>query len=234
MVPVPILIIIPTYNERGSLGPAVEGVLAAGDCAVLVVDDASPDDTGRLADELASEYGGRMQVLHRAGPPGLGRAYLEGLRAALRSPAQVIGQMDADLSHDPAQLPALVAATQAADLVIGSRYVGGADLRRWSAGRRLLSGLGNFYVRSCLRLPIRDCTSGFRVWRRSALERLPLERMRSHGHAFLAESTYLAHRLGQRIVELPVAFARRRRGASKLGLRSLLEFLWLPWSLRRL
>ena len=160
------LVIVPTYNERENLPKLVPQLLEIPDLRVLVVDDGSPDGTGMLADQLASESNGRVSVMHRVGPRGLGRAYLDGIRQALETDADIICQMDADLSHQPGQLIAMLDAVQDFDLVIGSRYVPGGQIVNWPLRRRLLSAGANAYIRLICSLTVRDCTSGFRCWRR--------------------------------------------------------------------
>ena len=225
------VVIVPTYNERPNLAPLVDALLRIGELRVLVVDDGSPDGTGEEADRLAAASRGRVSVVHRAGPRGLGRSYIEGMRAALGSEATHVCHMDADFSHDPADLPRLLDASAAADLVLGSRYVPGGQLRNWPVHRLALSAFANRYVRAITRLPIRDCTSGFRCWRRALLERLPLDRIRSDGYAFHVEMAWEAHVAGGRIAEVPIVFVERREGASKMSGRVIAESALLPWRL---
>jgi len=167
------LVIVPTYNERANLPVLVGALMAQPNVRLMVVDDQSPDGTGQLADELARQHPGRIQVLHRTTQRGLGRSYIDGIKLAIREPVDVLCQMDADLSHDPRHLPALIAAAGSADVVIGSRYVPGGAVRNWPLRRRILSRFANFYIRSITRLHARDCTSGYRCWRRTALAALP-------------------------------------------------------------
>jgi len=225
------LVIIPTYNERDNLPVLVRRLLDAGDLRILVVDDASPDKTGDLADTIATASGGRVSVLHRTGPRGLGRSYVDAMRWALESEATHICQMDADLSHDPADIPRLLSAAEGADLVIGSRYVPGGRIENWPARRLLLSAFANRYVRLITGLRINDCTSGFRCWRRDALQRLPLERITSDGYAFLVELAWEAAAAGCRVVEVPITFVERKQGTSKLSGRVVAESALLPWRL---
>jgi dolichol-phosphate mannosyltransferase len=227
-----VLVIVPTFNERDALPELAPRVLAHEGYRLLVVDDDSPDGTGRIADDLAREHPGRVDVLHRHGPRGLGRSYGDGIRRALDSDAAVIAQMDADLSHDPAYLPSLVAATADADLAIGSRYLNGVSVVNWPLRRLALSTAANHYVRLVTGMPIRDATSGFRCWRRSALERIPLDRLHAEGYAHTIEFAYAAYRFGCRITEVPIVFVERRVGRSKLDRRSFTEALWMPWWLR--
>src|SRR6476619_5839193 len=176
------LVVIPTYNERANLPVLVAGLMQHAGVRVLVVDDQSPDGTGAVADALASDYPGRISVLHRTGKKGFGRSYIDGLRQALSEPVDVLCQMDADLSHDPRHLPDLIAAADHADVVIGSRYVPGGAIVNWPLRRRLLSRFANVYIRGVTRLSARDCTSGYRCWRHSALAALPLDRFISDGY----------------------------------------------------
>ncbi len=225
------LVIVPTYNERENLPALARQVLAFPTYRLMVVDDASPDGTGDLADDLAREFPGRVDVLHRTGKRGLGRSYVEGMQRALQSDAVVICQMDADFSHDPKYLPDLVAATDRYDLVIGSRYLHGISVVNWPLRRLILSTFANAYVRAITRLDLRDCTAGFRCWRREALERIPLERIASDGYAFVVELTYEARRRGCRIGEVPIVFVERRVGASKMSSGVLAESALMPWRL---
>ncbi len=225
------LVIVPTYNERGNLPKLVEGLLVTPDLEILVVDDGSPDGTGRVADDLAAAHPRRISVLHRTGPRGLGLSYIAGMRIALERGAPVVLQMDADLSHDPGAVPRLVSAAADADLVIGSRYVAGGQIENWSSHRRLLSAFANRYVRAVTGLRVRDCTSGFRCWRRDALARMPLDRILSDGYSFLVELTWEAAVTGCRIREEPITFVERREGTSKISARTLVESALLPWRL---
>jgi dolichol-phosphate mannosyltransferase len=225
------VVIIPTYNERPNLERLVAELMRIEDLHVLVVDDASPDGTGTEADRLAATNGGRVSVLHRAGARGLGLSYIDGMQAVLRTEATHICQMDADFSHDPADIPRLLTASAEADLVIGSRYVAGGELRNWPAHRVALSRFANLYVRSITRLPVRDCTSGFRCWRRELLGRLPLDRVVSDGYAFQVEMAWQAYHAGGQITEVPIVFVERRQGASKMSGGVIVESMLLPWRL---
>ena len=225
------LVIVPTYNERANLVPLLERLLAIPDLRVLIVDDASPDGTGQIADAYAAANRARVQVLHRTGKRGLGLSYIDGMYVALRTDATHICQMDADLSHDPADVPRLLHAAEQADFVIGSRYVAGGRIENWPLHRRMLSTFANRYIRAITRLAIRDCTSGFRCWRREALERLPLASIRSDGYAFIVELAWEASRAGLRCTEVPITFVERREGASKLSSGVIMESAIVPWRL---
>ncbi len=226
------LVLIPTYNERENLPHIVRGVLAHAGTEVLVIDDGSPDGTGAVADGLAREHAGRVSVMHRSGARGLGRSYLDGFRAALQTRADLVCQMDADLSHDPQFLPAMMAAAGAgAGLVIGSRYRAGGRVENWPLHRKMLSAFANSYIRAVTGLRVRDCTSGYRCWRREALARVPLDAIASDGYSFLVEVTFHAARAGVSIAEVPIVFVERRLGASKLSSSVLVESLITPWRL---
>jgi dolichol-phosphate mannosyltransferase len=226
-------LVLPTYNEADNVGPitaAVREQLPDGS-RILVVDDNSPDGTGRIADRLAAADPG-LEVLHRAEKEGLGPAYVAGFGHALERGAQVVVQMDADFSHDPAHLPALIAAAADADLVIGSRYVSGGGVTEWGALRRLLSRGGSWYARTILGVPVRDLTGGFKCFRRDLLERLSLTGFQTAGFGFQVEVTYRAARAGARVSEVPILFRDRRVGASKMSSRIVLEALWRVLELR--
>ena len=226
------LVVVPTYNERDNLPLLVQGVLAHEGFRILVVDDGSPDGTGAVADSFAAAHPERIEVMHRTGPRGLGRSYVDGLRHALRSDAELIFQMDADLSHNPEYLPALAAAAADYDVVIGSRYLNGVSVVNWPLRRIFLSTFANRYIRFVTRLTPTDCTSGFRCWRREALARIPLDRVASAGYAFLVEMLFRAAENGSRIGEVPIIFVERRQGQSKVSRAVLLESLATPWRLR--
>jgi dolichol-phosphate mannosyltransferase len=226
------LVLIPTYNERENLPILVADVLAVPGTEVMVLDDQSPDGTGAVADALAVQYPGRVRVLHRTGQRGLGVSYLEGFRHAIASDADLVCQMDADLSHDPKYLPAMIqVATDGADLVIGSRYLNGISVVNWPLRRIILSSFANFYIRTVTGLALRDITTGYRCWRRTSLAKLPLEKIVSEGYAFLLDVTFMAAGAGLRIVESPIIFIERRQGASKLSSGVLIESLFTPWKL---
>lgn len=227
-----VLVIIPTYNELDNLPVITRQILDTYPYRILVVDDNSPDGTGRLADELAVCYPGRLEVLHRTGRRGLGLSYVDGFRHALATDADLICQMDADLSHDPKYLPDLIAAVEHRfDVVLGSRYLNGVSVVNWPLRRIMLSSFANVYVQAITGLGTRDTTSGFRCWRREALARLGLDRFLSQRYAFMVETIFEAARLGCRIGETPIIFVERRRGASKMSFRVLLESMVLPWRL---
>ncbi|MET0167192.1 MAG: polyprenol monophosphomannose synthase [Vicinamibacterales bacterium] len=225
------IVIVPTYNERDNLDPLIRALLRTPDIDVLVVDDGSPDGTGQLADTIAAGSSGRVSVLHRTGTRGLGRSYVDGMRLAVQTDVTAICQMDADFSHNPADIPRLISQASSADLVIGSRYIPGGRIENWSRRRIVLSTFANRYVRAITRLQPQDCTSGFRCWRRDALLRLPLDRIASSGYAFQVEMAWEATAAGCPIVEVPITFVERRQGVSKLSWRIMLESMLLPWRL---
>jgi dolichol-phosphate mannosyltransferase len=218
---------LPTYDERENLEPmlrALRGVLGPDD-RVLVIDDSSPDGTGELADRLAAELD-FVDVLHRPRKEGLGPAYLAGFQRALDAGAQLLVEMDCDFSHDPADVPRLLAAAEDADLVLGSRYVPGGGVENWGLVRRLISAGGSLYARLLLGVPVRDLTGGFKVFRREVLEAIPLDRVHSRGYAFQIELTYRALRRGFRVVEVPIRFVDREVGGSKMSRAIVLEAIW--------
>jgi dolichol-phosphate mannosyltransferase len=225
------LVLIPTYNERDNLPVLVADVMKIPGTEVLVIDDQSPDGTGQIADALGLEYPGRVSVMHRTGRRGLGVSYLDGFRHAVGTTADLVVQMDADRSHDPQYLPAMIEAAAAADLVVGSRYLHGISVVNWPLRRIILSTFANTYIRTVTGLGVRDCTTGYRCWRRDALARLPLDRIVSEGYAFVVEVTFLAASVGLRITESPIIFIERREGASKLSSGILFESLLTPWRL---
>ncbi len=228
-----VLVLIPTYNERDNLPVLVRQVMAHAGYRVMVIDDGSPDGTGEVADALTREFPGRVEVLHRTGRRGLGRSYIDAMTLATRGTADLVCQMDADLSHDPQYLPAMVAEAEGgADLVIGSRYLQGVSVVNWPLHRLVLSTFANRYIRAVTGLPVTDCTSGYRVWRREAIARIPLDRIVSDGYAFLVEMLFEAHRRGCRVSEVPIVFVERRVGQSKLHAAVLLESLVTPWRVR--
>ncbi|HET7566412.1 MAG TPA: polyprenol monophosphomannose synthase [Gaiellaceae bacterium] len=216
------LVCLPTYNERGNLERLVRALLPLG-VRVLVVDDASPDGTGEVADRLAEELAA-VSVLHRERKEGLGPAYVAGFRAALATDAEFVLEMDSDWSHDPADVPRLIAACeQGADLALGSRYVDGGGTENWGLGRRLISAGGSLYARVLLGVGVRDLTGGFKCYRRETLQRLELDRIRSRGYMFQVETTYRVIRDGGRVVEVPIRFSDREIGSSKMSRAIVLE-----------
>jgi dolichol-phosphate mannosyltransferase len=229
-------LILPTYNEAENVGPIVRAARAQLRDAdrILVVDDNSPDGTGALADELAGEVPG-VEVLHRPGKQGLGRAYLAGFAHALDRGAELVLEMDADFSHDPADLPRLIDAAEngGADLVLGSRYVEGGSVSDWGLLRRLVSRGGSWYARRVLGVTVRDLTGGFKCFRRSVLEALDLNAVHADGYGFQIELTYRTIKGGFRVVELPIVFRDRRVGESKMNARIALEAVWKVPALRR-
>ncbi len=229
-----ITIILPTYNEAENLPRLVSALFSLPlDISVLVVDDNSPDGTGKIADDLVSRHPGKFYVLHRTGKLGLRSAYMEGFQKAFELGAFAVVQMDADFSHDPAVLPEMARQMAANDVVIGSRYIKGGSLDdRWPAWRKALSSFGNFYARTILRSPLHDMTTGFRMWRREALQAMPLDRIRSSGYIFLVEMAYVASLMGFRIAEVPIHFADRRWGKSKMSLKIQLEAAMRIWDVK--
>jgi dolichol-phosphate mannosyltransferase len=219
------LIIIPTYNEAENLSPLLQAIFSYAPLTdVLIVDDHSPDGTGELADELQKKDM-RVHVLHRSGKLGLGTAYLAGFKFALAHGYEAAFEMDADFSHDPRYLPDFLRAIEDADVVIGSRYIVGGDTPNWSALRRLISGSGNIFARLMLGIPVHDCTSGFRCYRRRVLESIDLDAVQSHGYAFQVELTYRVMMQGFQMVETPIVFMDRRCGKSKMSHAIILEAL---------
>jgi dolichol-phosphate mannosyltransferase len=223
----PAWLVLPTYNEADNLEPLVAAALAnlPADARVLVVDDNSPDGTGKIADRLAAADE-RIEVLHRPHKEGLGPAYLAGFRRALDAGAAFVLEMDSDFSHDPADLPRLLAAAADADLAIGSRYVGGGEVENWTPLRKAISRGGSVYARTVLGLSVQDLTGGFKCFRRQVLEAIPLESVSSRGYAFQVEMTYLAVKAGFTVVEVPICFRERRAGASKMSGRIVAEAAW--------
>ncbi|HTL01804.1 MAG TPA: polyprenol monophosphomannose synthase [Vicinamibacterales bacterium] len=225
-------VVVATYNERENLAALVAAILRHPGYRVIVVDDNSPDGTGKIADALAAESPGLVQVIHRTGPRGLGRSLVDGMKRALADGADLIFEMDADWSHNPDYLPALAAAAENADLVIGSRYLNGVSVVNWPLHRIMLSSLANRYIRFVTNLSARDCTSGYRCWRRDGLARVPLDNVISDGYAFLVETLYLARAHGCRVSEVPIIFVERRQGSSKISSSVLMESIVVPWRLR--
>jgi dolichol-phosphate mannosyltransferase len=222
-----VVVCLPTYNERDNLEPMVRALddvfrRQELDARVLVIDDSSPDGTGELADRLTGEFR-FLSVLHRPKKEGLGPAYLAGFVWALATDADRIVEMDCDFSHDPEDLPRLIAATENADLSLGSRYVQGGGTRNWGLARRAVSRFGSFYARILLGVGIRDLTGGFKCFRRSVLEGIGLERISTKGYAFQIETTYRALKVGSRVVEVPIVFSEREAGKSKMSRGIVLE-----------
>jgi dolichol-phosphate mannosyltransferase len=240
--PVKLTIVVPTYNEAENVGPMTGALLDLGvpGLDVLVVDDESPDGTGRIADELAARHPGRLYVLHRAGPRGLGRAYVEGFRWALEHGADFVVQMDCDFSHSPTYIPQFLERIHDHDVVVGSRYVsGGRTDDRWSRGRWLLSWWANsVYTRLILGCRVKDVTAGFKCWRRGTLQGIDLSRIRSQGYVFQVEMAYVTERLGYRVLEIPIYFEDRRVGRSKMTMpvkiEAALRVLEVRWRHRQL
>lgn len=225
------LVVVPTYNEADNIANFSAALLALNlpELEILIVDDASPDGTGQIADRLAAEQD-RVHVLHRSGLRGLGRAYVDGFRWALERGFDRIIQMDADFSHSPDYIPTMLAKANEYEVIIGSRYVpGGGHDRAWEAGRVLLSAWANIYARSILGLKVHDATAGYKCWTRAALERLQLDRVRSNGYVFQVEMAYLCQRLGLRVLEIPIYFEDRRIGQSKMSIPVKLEAAWRVW-----
>ena len=224
------LVVVPTYNEATNLPRVTERLLAAGaaapdDISLLIVDDDSPDGTGKIADRLAEQHD-NVDVLHRPGKEGLGAAYRAGFAWGLERGFEALCEMDADLSHDPADMPRLLATLRGADLVIGSRYIPGGGVVNWPPHRLALSRGGNRYVQLVTGLPVEDATSGFRAFRREVLETLELSTVRSDGYSFQLEMALRAWRLGFRVMEVPIIFTERTDGASKMSRAIVAEALW--------
>jgi len=222
-----VTVCLPTYNERENLERMLRALrdVLPDDGGVLVIDDGSPDGTGELADRLAREIP-NISVLHRARKEGLGPAYVAGFRRALADGAELVLEMDCDFSHDPKDVPRLIAAAEDADLVLGSRYVAGGGVENWGVVRRFISAGGSAYARVILGMRVRDLTGGFKCFRRTVLETVPLERISAKGYAFQIETTYRAARAGFRVVEVPIVFADRTEGHSKMSRAIVLEAVW--------
>jgi len=233
-----VTVVLPTFNEAANLPVIVAALfsLPLSGLRILVADDNSPDGTGDVADELAAQYGPeRMSVVHRPGKAGLGRAYVDGMTRAIEAGADFVVQMDSDLSHAPGYVPQMlgVLLSTDADAVIGSRYLAGASVDQdWPWYRKALSGFANFYVRAVLGLGVRDVTAGFKLWRSAALEAIDVSGIRSNGYSFQVEMNYRAVQQGLKIVEIPIHFAERQEGESKMSLRVQLESALMPFSLR--
>lgn len=229
-------VVIPTYNEVENLSRMVRALFSLGipDLDLLIVDDNSPDGTGQLADDLAKKHSGRIKVIHRKGKSGLGTAYIAGFRYCLQKGSQQIVQMDADFSHDPETVVELIGGLRDFDMVLGSRYVAGGSLDKdWAFWRKGLSTFGNLYARMILRIPVKDITGGFRAWRRETLSALPLQRVKSQGYAFQIEMAYLTYLLGFQIKEIPIYFAERESGVSKMSRAIQIEAARRVWEILR-
>ena len=229
-------IVLPTFNEAENIEPIVRAALPQLASSglphrILVVDDNSPDGTGAIADRLAGEID-EVEVLHRDRKEGIGPAYLAGFGHALASGADLLLEMDSDFSHDPADLPRLIAAADDADLVLGSRYVPGGGVTDWGVGRRLVSRWGSLYAKLLLGIPVNDLTGGFKCFRREVLERLDLSGVGTDGYGFQIEMTYRTIRAGYRVKEVPIVFRDRRVGASKMSARIAVEAFWKVPALR--
>lgn len=227
-------IVIPTFNEAENLPVIIERLFGLNipSLNVLVVDDNSPDGTGKIAEQLAEKYSGNVNVLHRQGKLGLGTAYIEGFKICLAEGADRIVQMDADFSHNPEKVTVLLSNLDNFDMALGSRYVEGGSLdREWAFWRKGLSTFGNFYARMILGMPIRDVTGGFRAWKRETLLGIPLDRVKSQGYAFQVEMGYITHLKGFKIKEIPIYFADRSRGDSKMSLNIQIEAAKRVWAI---
>lgn len=226
------LVVLPTYNEAENLRPITKAILeATPDVDILVVDDNSPDGTGRLADEIAGREP-RVSVLHRPGKQGLGKAYLAGFEVARQAGYELVIEMDADFSHDPKYLPEMIARMERADLVVGSRNIEGGGAINWGVGRQVLSKGGSLYARTILGVPVHDLTTGFKCFRREVLDALELETVTSTGYSFQIELTYRTIRAGFRVEEMPIVFVDRRVGRSKMSRAIFAEALWRVWAMR--
>jgi dolichol-phosphate mannosyltransferase len=228
-----VTVVVPTYNEAESIASLIERVMALGErYRILIVDDSSPDGTADIVRARSERFPGRVELLSRPKKEGIGRAYVAGFRQALQGNAQLIAQMDADLSHDPDDLERLTAKIDEADLVLGSRYVAGGDTRGWPRHRRLISKVGGKYARLVLGVPIQDLTGGFKVYRRPALVALNIDTIASDGYVFQIETTYKTLLNGFRVVEVPIHFVDRVAGKSKLSRRIVAEAMFVVWKLK--
>ena len=226
------LIIVPTYNELENIRRLLPELTALGqDIRVLVVDDNSPDGTGKLVDEMAAENE-RISVLHRPEKLGLGSAYVAGFKHAVQQDVDCVFEMDADFSHDPAMIPRFIEQIEFCDVVIGSRYISGINVVNWPMSRLLLSYFANIYTRVVTGMTIRDTTSGYKCFRREVLEHIELDEVRSDGYAFQIEMNYRCWRKGYRMCEIPIIFVDRRSGTSKLSRGVINEAVWIVWWLR--
>ncbi|MGA2191996.1 MAG: polyprenol monophosphomannose synthase [Nitrospirota bacterium] len=226
------LVVIPTYNELTNIRRIVDEVLRISAMTdVLVVDDNSPDETGKVADELA-KLTGRVFVLHRPGKMGLGSAYIEGFRFAIERGYDYVMEMDADYSHDPTEIPNFLKAAEECDVVIGSRYVGGVRILNWPIKRLMLSYSASMYTRMITGLRLLDCTSGYKCFRRKVIESLNLDKIHSDGYSFQIEVNFLCQRKGFRLKEIPIVFTERARGHSKMNKGIVFEALFVVWLLK--
>ena len=229
------VVVLPTYNEAQNLPRMIDALLHLEviGLEVLVIDDGSPDGTGNLAEDLARKHTGRVHVVHRQGKQGLGSAYRAGFDWALRNGADYVVQMDCDFSHPVEKVPEMVSLAGQNEVVIGSRYVPGGSIdKRWSFKRKALSSLGNKYARIITGLKVKDVTGGFKCWSRRALEGLPLDRIGAGGFTFQVEMNYISRIKGYRMVEVPIVFAEREVGESKMSMGIILEGLWRVWQMR--
>ena len=227
-------IVVPTYNEKDNLPILVEALfkLNIENLNILIVDDNSPDGTGKIADEIIEKNPGVVSVIHRKGKLGLGTAYITGFKYCLDQGADQIVQMDADFSHNPEKVTELIDRLKEYDMALGSRYVRGGSLDEdWAFWRKGLSSFGNLYTRLILRMPIKDVTGGFRAWKKETLEGIPLERVKSQGYAFQIEMAYVTHLKGYSISEVPIYFADRSRGDSKMSIKIQIEAARRVWSI---
>ncbi|KPL04799.1 MAG: dolichyl-phosphate beta-D-mannosyltransferase [candidate division Zixibacteria bacterium SM1_73] len=226
------LIIIPTYNERDNIEQIVAQVLEKhSSINVLIVDDGSPDGTGKIADAMSKENS-RISVLHRKNKSGLGTAYIAGFKYAIQNRYDYVFEMDADFSHDPKYIPHFLDAIKEADLVLGSRYISGVNVINWPMSRLLLSYYANVYSRIITGLPVKDATGGFKCFRREVLEAIDLDKVKSNGYSFQIEMSFRAHKKGFRIKEIPIVFEDRRVGQSKMSKKIVREAIWMVWRLR--
>ena len=229
-----IAIVIPTFNEKENLPIITRQLmeLPIKDLRLLIIEDNSPDGTGEVADALSKQYPNRVEVLHRTGKLGLGTAYITGFKKLLETDVEFIGQMDADFSHPPEKIIEMAEALKSADVVIGSRYVKGGSLDpNWPAWRKFLSHFGNDYARTILGVPIKDLTGGFKLWKREVLSSIPLDEIRSNGYVFQVEMGYVTHKLGFKIKEVPIHFAERTAGQSKMNFSIQIEAALRVWTL---
>lgn len=227
-------LVIPTYNEAENLPKLVQALfsLPMPGLNLLIIDDNSSDGTGKIADELAKIHNGRIEVLHRPGKMGLGTAYVTGFQMAVKAGADAVGQMDADFSHPPAKLVELAAALPDCDVAVGSRYIAGGSVDKdWPAWRKLLSAFGNWYARTILGMKLHDVTGGFRLYHKEVIQKLPLERIRSSGYVFQVETAYLMTLVGFKFKEVPIYFAERQLGKSKMSFRIQVEAALRVWQL---